>query len=70
MTSQKYQITLKCFMKYETLFLQNSSKINVQKMRKWNTRNWLFDSMKSIKKNKTPGNDGLTKKFYKVSGMN
>ena len=57
-------------MKYETLFLQNSSKINVQKMWKWNTRNWLFDSMKSIKKNKTPGNDGLTKKFYKLSGMN
>ena len=26
----------------------------------------LFDSMKSMKKIKTPGNDGLTKEFYKT----
>ena len=26
----------------------------------------LFDSMKSIKNNKTPGNDGLTKEFYET----
>ena len=26
----------------------------------------LFDSMKSMKNNKTPGNDGLTKEFYET----
>ena len=26
----------------------------------------LFNSMKSMKNNKTPGNDGLTKEFYKA----
>ena len=26
----------------------------------------IFDSMKSIKNNKTPGNEGLTKEFYKT----
>ena len=26
----------------------------------------LFDSMKSMKNNKTPGNDGLTKEFYEI----
>ena len=26
----------------------------------------LFDSMKSMKNNKIPGNDGLTKEFYET----
>ena len=26
----------------------------------------LFNSMKSMKNNKTPGNDGLTKEFYET----
>ena len=30
----------------------------------------LFDSMKSMKNNKTLGTDELTKEFYKTSGMN
>ena len=30
----------------------------------------LFDSMKSMKNIKTPNNDGLTKEFMKLSGMN
>ena len=30
----------------------------------------LFDSMKSMKNNKTAGNNGLTKEFMKLSGMN
>ena len=28
----------------------------------------LFDSMKNMKNNKTPGNNGLTKQFYKTYG--
>ena len=30
----------------------------------------LFDSIKSMKNIKTPNNDGLTKEFMKLSGMN
>ena len=30
----------------------------------------LFDSLKSIQNDRTPGNDGLTKNFMKHSGMN
>ena len=37
-------------------------------MRKQNSETALFDSMKSINNNKTPGNNGLTKKFDKTFG--
>ena len=30
----------------------------------------LFNSMTSMKNNKTPGNDGLKKKFTKISALN
>ena len=67
---------------YETFLKQNSSKTNVEKQEfisSLDTRTLpnqqsdlckneirKTDSMKSMKNNKTPGNDGLTKEFYET----